>query len=236
MRFLYAGIAFGIFTGGFYFINDYRKVQTNSGPIDQNKNSNTYRNNSSIHLQPPQLNSAVPHKKLKPQFSLNKETYQQPTSAKKQGITATTINAPNSAISVGQTGGVTAHTVNIGQQERKITADQQQILINRLKTVQVATIKVDYSKGIPEENHFAQSIIAALKAAGCNVVDTADMQQLFTPYGNGLHVVINNNKPPYPKGAVALQRAFMEAKIDAYWYGQPEMRNAEIWIYVGPMP
>lgn len=140
------------------------------------------------------------------------------------------INAPNSAISINQSGGVTAHTINI-QQDRRITPEQQIIIINRLKELPKDVIEISYSSGSPEQSKFAESLIAPLKTAGFDLMDTSGLFQL-TPYGGGLSV-ITNDKPPYPKGATALQKAFTEAKIEAKWYGIPEFKRDKIWICIG---
>ncbi len=166
----------------------------------------------------------------------NKPSHPQPPQRKEKPVEPTktvppqTINAPNSAISINQSGGVTAHTVNI-QQDRSITPEQQTIIINRLQQLEKDSIEICYSSGSPEQRKFAESLIVPLKTAGFNIIDTSSLS-VHTPYGGGLSVIINSAQP-YPKGAIALQKAFLEAKIESTWYGQPGYKRDKIWVNIG---
>lgn len=132
------------------------------------------------------------------------------------------INAPNSAISINQSGGVTAHTINVGQQEWLVSPEQQAILVKSLNKTPVDPITVSFSYGNSEQRHFAESLIKALRSAGCEITVHAP-ETLMIPYGPGISVLIRADKPPYPKGSVALQKAFEDAKIDSLWYGAPNL-------------
>lgn len=143
------------------------------------------------------------------------------------------INAPNSAISIGQSGGITAHTINVGQQERRVMPDQREILIQKLKNSSIHPIEVSFSSGVPEQRHFAEAIIEALKAAGCEIIISSAVQWV-TPYTSGVAVIMNSDTQP--KGAGILQRAFKEAKIDTQWYGYPDAKRDIFRIIVSAMP
>lgn len=184
-------------------------------------------------MQPPQINSAgvsKPNKQLK---KLSESSHQQISSAKNKSLPTQQINAPNSAISIGQSGGVTAHTINVGRQERRVMPDQRDILIQKLKNTSIHPIEISYSSGETEQRHFAEAIVEALKAAGCEVIVDSPVH-LATPYRSGVAVIINSEIQP--KGSGVLQRAFKEAKIDTQWYGYPTAKRDLFRIIVSSMP
>jgi len=142
-----------------------------------------------------------------------------------------TINANNSVVSVNQQNGITAHTVNVGRQDRVITQEQQAIIIRLLKPEIKDRIKIAYTSKSEEQLKLGQSLILALKSSGFDVTGENDLH-LTTTYRAGLSVVVNEI-PPYPKGSFALQKAFAEANIKAEWFGDSQIVRDEILVYIG---
>ena len=141
------------------------------------------------------------------------------------------INAPNSVISVGQQGGITAHTVNLAPQPRRVSPEQRDILVGRLKPLSLQSIHISYGKADPEQKKYAEDLIDALRAAGC-ALKISSALTMITPYEKGLTFEVNST-PPYPNGSANLQNALKEAHIDSQWIASPDMKRDVIWMVVG---
>jgi hypothetical protein len=97
--------------------------------------------------------------------------------------------------SYNQSGGITAHTVNVGPQARHLDADGQSQLRKNLPSG--ASVQIDAAMGDQESYQFASEIKAFLISAGYKVKGVNQcvwnkpvIGQFIEPYGDGFRVVI----------------------------------------------
>jgi hypothetical protein len=171
---------------------------------------------------------------VKKREKLEQETPSQKSNNKEkkmEGESKPVIIAPNSVISIDQKGGITAHTVNLAPQARRVTPEQRAILLRALKPLSLQSIKISYGEADPEQKQFAEDLTEALRAAGC-ILEVSSALHMTTPYEKGLTFEVNST-PPYPRGSDTLQKALNEAHIDSQWVGTPDMKRDVIWMVVG---
>jgi len=114
-------------------------------------------------------------------------------SGSKEARTAARIDAgavnvpPNSVVSIGQQGGITAGTVNIGTAPRPLTISdtQSQGIADRLRPFSGKSVGIWAVKPMPQTREFASRLASALREAGL----TAEA------HGAGMLVTENGNVP-----------------------------------------
>ena len=117
-------------------------------------------------------------------------------------------------ISQNQSGGITAHTVNIGPQTRKLTKEQEITFVEYLKNNPKGDIIIEVKGPDKEPNEFANQLEELFKQSGWNI--TAHPISLVGNYdAKGMALLVHSKEtaPPYIN---YLYRAFKTIGIDIH--------------------
>lgn len=134
--------------------------------------------------------------------------------------------------SVNQSGGITAHTVNMAPQPRHLSETQRQKIVQLLKSApKIAPLAIAYGEADAEQKQFALEVIEVLREAGCEL-EVSSAVMMVTPYASGLNFEVNQEQP-YPAGADWVQKAFNEAGVPSKWFATPDMKKGKIWVVIG---
>lgn len=115
-----------------------------------------------------------------------------------------------SALSVNQSGGITAGTINYLPPQRILTSEQQKILVATLKSVCPFEVAVRGVPGNAESLEYATQITRAIEQAGCKTRRAKFL--IDTSAGYGVWIVLHDASV-VPNGADALVDAFEKAGI-----------------------
>ena len=137
-------------------------------------------------------------------------------------------------ISQNQSGGITAHTVNVGPQARKLTKEQKITFVEYLKNNPKGDIIIEVKGPDKEPNDFANELEALLKESGWNI--TAHPISLVGNYnakGMALLVHSKESAPPYID---YLYRAFENIGINIHAEIANSRPEGSLTLAIGYLP
>ncbi len=140
----------------------------------------------------------------------------------------------NAVISQNQSGGITAHTVNVGPQARKLTKEQKVAFVDYLRNNPKGDIIIEVKGPDKEPNDFANELEELLKQSGWNI--RGHMTSLVGNYdAKGMGLLVHS-KESAPRYINSLYRAFKRIGMDIQAEVADSRPEGSLTLAIGYVP